>query len=224
MRLVALAAFALSATQAAADPVVVELFTSQGCSSCPPADAMLGQLTERRDVLPLSLHVDYWDWIGWPDTFAVPAHAERQRGYAAGVGSSVLYTPQFVVGGSGIVAGAKGMALADTVQAHLAAPREVLEIEGDTLVMQAAGQPAELVMVEVEPLRRVAVPRGENAGRELVYHNIVRAWTPMGSWDGAAGRRALPPASEPDRMRVVLAQRMGADGRPGAILGAAADR
>src|SRR6056297_1329329 len=93
----ALASF--TAPALADDPVVVELFTSQGCSSCPPADAMLGELAERDDVIPLALHVDYWDYIGWADIFADPAYTRRQKGYAHATGQRMVYTPQMVIDG-----------------------------------------------------------------------------------------------------------------------------
>ena len=213
------AAAALTATAPAqADPIVVELFTSQGCSSCPPADALLAELAGREDVIALSLHVDYWDWIGWADTFADPAFSARQQAYAAVAGSSVVYTPQFVVGGADHVAGAKGMAVAEAVQARLAAQPEVLEVEDGTLILSPIDGPARLILAEVTPSASVSILRGENAGREITYHHIVRGWTDLGEWDGAAGTLALPAGEGP---RVVLAQRIAAGGRPGAIVGAA---
>ena len=215
-----LALLCLAAPPAGADPVVVELFTSQGCSSCPPADAMLAELAARDDVIALSLHVDYWDWIGWPDTFGSEASSDRQRRYAAAAGSSVVYTPQFVVGGVDAVAGAKGMALAETVRAHQGATGDVLgrDARGD-LTLAATGRPARLSLVLVEPEASVAIERGENAGRTVTYARVVREWRDLGAWDGAAGTMAVPPAPR-GLVRVVLAQETTDGGYPGAVTGA----
>ena len=112
----ALAGFlALAPLEGARADVVVELYTSQGCSSCPPADALLEQLAARDDVIALSLHVDYWDYLGWQDAFANPAFTKRQRGYAARAGSSMIYTPQMVIGGRDHIVGTKGMELSDLI-------------------------------------------------------------------------------------------------------------
>ena len=103
-------------------PVVVELFTSQGCSSCPPADAVLHDLASRDDVLPLALHVDYWDYIGWKDQFAKPSHTNRQKAYAHVGGRNMIYTPQMVVQGQEDVVGVKAMKLAELIEKHRNAP------------------------------------------------------------------------------------------------------
>lgn len=209
---------------ASADPVVVELFTSQGCSSCPPADDMLGELAGREDVVALSLHVDYWDWIGWADTFADPAYTERQRAYAAAAGSEVVYTPQFVVGGSDAIAGAKGMALSDAIAAHSDAARDVLRIastDRGRVVMampQDLPAPAQLILVSILPEADIRILHGENAGRDVTYHNVVRDWTVLDDWDGTALTLDLP-ALDDGLDHVVLAQAMP-DGLPGPILGA----
>src|SRR5690606_3856896 len=103
-------------------PVVVELYTSQGCSSCPPADALMEELAARSDVIALSLHVDYWDYIGWEDSFAQPAYGQRQRSYAQAAGEHMVYTPQMVIGGTHQVIGTDAMALMDAIRAHAALP------------------------------------------------------------------------------------------------------
>lgn len=221
MRLAFAALLSLLPLNAAADPVVVELFTSQGCSSCPPADEMLGELAERGDVIALSLHVDYWDWIGWADTFADPAHTARQRAYAAAAGSTVVYTPQFVIGGATQIAGPRGMKLMEAVRAHQDATGDVLGVDdAGRLTLAETGAPARLILATVLPEAEVAIGRGENAGRVFRYHRIVRDWQVLGEWDGAAGTMTLPEAPE-GLQRVVLAQRMlGA--YPGPYLGAVA--
>jgi hypothetical protein len=224
MRLAAVALAVLLPVSAPADPVVVELFTSQGCSSCPPADALLTELSAREEVIALSLHVDYWDWIGWADTFGDPRHSARQRGYAHGAGSSMVYTPQFVVGGIDQVAGASGMELADLIDAHEAATPDVLRVastpEGRKVVAMETGEPARLWLVTLIPEATVDILHGENAGRRATYRNVVTDWAALADWSGEAATFAVPDAPE-DHRQVVLAQRY-ADGKPDAIIGAVA--
>ncbi|MGB3554164.1 MAG: DUF1223 domain-containing protein [Jannaschia sp.] len=216
----ALSLVALLATPVAADPVVVELYTSQGCSSCPPADAMLGELTHRDDVIALSMHVDYWDWIGWEDTFGSAAFSQRQRDYASVAGSTVVYTPQFVVGGHDQVAGPSGMELAELIDRHRDATGDVLRIapEDGRRVVVTSGEGGTLILVTVQPEATVKILHGENAGHEIAYHNIVRGWDVLGEWSGEEMAVTLPerPAG---MIQFVLAQ--GAvGGKPGPILGA----
>ena len=185
---------------------VVEMFTSQGCSACPPADAILAELAGRDDVLALSFHVDYWDYIGWPDTLADPAHTRRQRAYAGRFGRRYVYTPQVVVNG-----GAEGVGSdRDAVLELLAAARPSRDVAVDlargadgSLEVQvpAASGPvaADVWMVVFDARRVVHVDRGENAGRTLEYANVVRALHRLGTWEGEA--RAYPadvPGLEPD--------------------------
>ena len=121
--------------------VVVELFTSQGCSSCPPADALLAELDKSADVIALALHVDYWDYIGWKDSFADPGNTERQRGYAHAAAATSIYTPQMVIGGLDHVIGYKPMDVANTVQKHRAAPDGAdvtARFNGDSVVIRLA--------------------------------------------------------------------------------------
>ena len=109
----------LTMTQAAADsPVVVELYTSQGCSSCPPADAFLHDLAKRDDVIALALHVDYWDYIGWKDSFAKPEYTDRQHAYAHAANATTVYTPQMVINGKDHVIGSRPMEVIDQVMRH----------------------------------------------------------------------------------------------------------
>ncbi|PKP74554.1 MAG: DUF1223 domain-containing protein [Alphaproteobacteria bacterium HGW-Alphaproteobacteria-6] len=175
-------------------PVVVELFTSQGCSSCPPADAMIAGLAPRDDVIALALHVDYWDYIGWSDIFASPAYSDRQRDYAAAAGSRAVYTPQIVVGGEGRVMGAKAGKLGAAIEAAAARPSPVrltLSRDGAALhVSASADAPLDrAVVVQVVryiPERMVAIERGENAGKTIHYANIVSDWRKVADWDGTA--------------------------------------
>jgi hypothetical protein len=207
-------------------PVVVELFTSQGCSSCPPADALLAELAKRDDVLPLALHVDYWDYIGWVDSFADPAHTARQKAYAHAAGARTIYTPQMVVGGVEQLIGTRAMELGELIEAHGARPSPVeLSVARRsarvTIHAEAKGAlPAGVVMVvqlvRFKPEEAVAIARGENAGRTITYTNIVTDWREIGRWTGAAPLDLAADAPGPDRAAVIL-QEEG----PGAILAAA---
>ena len=176
-------------------PVVVELFTSQGCSSCPPADALLGELAMRDDVIALALHVDYWDYIGWADTFASPQLTERQHGYAHAQGSTVVYTPQIIVGGQDHVVGVRPMAVADLIQAHRAAPDPVsvaLRQDGGAVALEARANmapPRPMMVVQVvtySPHEEVEIERGERAGTVAHHYNVVTSWQVVDEWDGSA--------------------------------------
>ena len=217
---VALASFA-----AADDPVVVELYTSQGCSSCPPADKMLAELSDRSDIIVLALHVDYWDYIGWKDEFADPAHTVRQRGYARAAGKRSIYTPQMVIGGVDRVAGANTMQLMEYIEMHRRAAKPAavtLGRDGDrvSVSIRATGpMPSEGAVVQVAtvtPSATVDIRRGENAGRTLEYHNIVRKLIEIGEWNGRGTYRAS--LKVPDGVRVVVFVQQSTSGP---ILGAA---
>ena len=216
--LTALALTTFAPALAIADPVVVELFTSQGCSSCPPADEMFGELAGREDVIALSLHVDYWDWIGWEDTFADPAFSERQLAYSQAAGSNVRYTPQFIINGTARLAGPSGMQLSEVLQSHEATTGDVLSAPGNQVTAAATGTPGQLILVGFLPEARVKILHGENAGNSITYHNIVQSWTVLGVWDGSAQTMTIPDASRGQR-QAVLAQAV-VEGRPGPILGA----
>ncbi|MBM9595238.1 DUF1223 domain-containing protein [Roseitranquillus sediminis] len=203
-------------------PVVVELFTSQGCSSCPPADALLGRLAAREDVIPLALHVDYWDYIGWEDEFAEPEHTRRQKGYAHAAGARTIYTPQMIVGGRDHVVGHRPMEVADLIRAHRAAESPVslsVTRAGDRVDVRAMAEaPADLRvhLVRYLPERTVEIERGENAGKTLTYHNIVTRWETIAEWDGR-DPLSLSHAVPGDEPAVVLVQAA----RYGPILAAA---
>ncbi|MDW4496705.1 DUF1223 domain-containing protein [Sulfitobacter sp. D35] len=175
-------------------PVVVELFTSQGCSSCPPADAILGALAERNDVIALSLHVDYWDYIGWKDEFADPRYTTRQKQYAMLAGRHSIYTPQMIVNGETDIVGARAAKLEKAIEKHMAQPAKVsLDLERDgARVMILATPVADLSdamdvhLVRYAPKRAAHITRGENAGKSIEYVNVTEGWTVLGQWDGAA--------------------------------------
>lgn len=216
------------ATPAVADgPVVVELYTSQGCSSCPPADEILHGLTERADVIPLALHVDYWDYIGWADIFADPAHTERQQNYARVAGARSVYTPQMVIAGQDHVIGAKPMEIMESIQTH-AGQRTGAQISlnrsGDQL--QIAGQSQNALpdgtvvqLIRYSPYETVDVRRGENAGRTLGYANIVTEWSVIGEWSGQGALDLSVTVSGADPI-VVIVQEPG----PGAVMASAVIR
>ncbi|WP_343079379.1 DUF1223 domain-containing protein [Ostreiculturibacter nitratireducens] len=215
----------ISLAQDTTNPVVVELYTSQGCSSCPPADALLAELAPREDVIALALHVDYWDYIGWKDSFAAPEYTMRQKAYARAVGARSVYTPQIVVQGQEHLVGLRPMELADLIRAHGAKPSPVrltLERAGGAVRIraEALGNPLrrELIvqLVRYTPEEVVEIMHGENAGRRITYANIVTSWQPLGEWDGAAPLAMEAPA-EGDGPTVVILQEEG----PGPILAAA---
>ena len=214
---------------------VVELFTSQGCSSCPPADKLLGQYAERKDLLALSYNVDYWDYLGWKDTLASPDNTERQRNYAQARGDGQVYTPQVVVDGRTHAVGSNESQIdktlakyPDGLPVHLA-----LSSTGDaiTVAIDAADPAAKaqmphatlwLVMYD----RSVTVPigRGENTGRTITYNNVVRKLRPIAMWKGESMSVDLPKSEikQADVNRcAVLLQAETKDGLPGPILGAA---
>lgn len=182
-------------------PVVVELFTSQGCSSCPPADAFLTDLArQRRDLLPLAFHVTYWDDLGWKDPYSLEAATDRQRAYARNLGDDQVYTPEMVVDGArGFVGSHRDQGLDAIARAvRDDTPRVPLRLvrDGGRLVISAGGGAgsARVLLVGFDPEHRTPVGRGENGGRTLVESNIVRSLTVAGTWTGSAIelRQAIP--------------------------------
>lgn len=204
-------------------PTVVELFTSQGCSSCPPAEAFLGELAQRDDVLALAYHVDYWDNLGWPDPYSSPDATARQQTYADHLGLNYVYTPQMVIDGEKDVEGSDR----DGVEAALKDKRDGVGIHlrrdaGDFVVdiaPQSGGKSAQVLLVAYDRTAETEVERGENAGRTLRQYNIVRGVYPLGEWDGTATelRFDLSKLPDSDNMVAVLLQ----EDDQGAILGAA---
>jgi hypothetical protein len=205
-------------------PVVVELYTSQGCSSCPPAEEIFAGLATRADVIALALHVDYWDYIGWKDSFAQPAFTERQRAYARVAGARTIYTPQMIVGGMEHLAGVRPAELAAMVARHGAMPpkaeihalREggVVRITAEPVARLPQG--AVIQLVRYTPEATVEIRGGENAGRQITYYNIVTDWRRVGTWDGA-DPLSMTVDVAPGDSGVVILQEPG----PGPILAAA---
>ena len=196
MRVIALVigmwALAAGAVGAADRPVVVELYTSQGCSSCPPADKILAELADRDDVIALAFHVDYWDYIGWKDIFADPSYTLRQRNYARVAGARSIYTPQMIVDGQDHVVGTKPMKLAEHIEEHRDRKTPVtlkLTRDGDVVRIRARSTSrfsngSTVRVATYSPEETVSIKRGENAGRTLTYHNVVRGLTDVSTWDG----------------------------------------
>jgi len=190
MSIVAWTAFS-GALWAQENQVVVELYTSQGCSSCPPADALLHELAGRDDVIPLALHVDYWDYIGWKDSFAQAKFTKRQKGYARAGGWRTIYTPQMVINGAEDVVGSRPMKVTDLIRKHAKrAPRVDLDVSrsGNTLRINAkslaGSEPCDIHIVRYEPTEEVKITRGENSGRSLTYSHIVKDWQRVEQWNG----------------------------------------
>ncbi len=209
---------------------VVELFTSQGCSSCPPADAALGRLVRKGGVIALAYHVDYWDYLGWRDTFSSKKFTNRQYGYSRTLGRENVYTPQAVIDGRGDTVGsdqqaiermlagfaASGKGLSVPVAAHQAGSKMTISVGKGT------GQ-ADLLLVYFDRKDTVAIPRGENRGRTLTYWHVVRDVQTVGMWDGSAMTVALPAAvvkNGPGGGCAILLQEMSRDNSPGPIIGA----
>lgn len=206
-------------------PVVVELFTSQGCSSCPPADAFLAKLAQRSDVIALSLHVDYWDYLGWRDEFGSPAHTARQRAYAAAMGERMIYTPQAVVQGVEHAVGSQVAELSAVIERHGETPkaaRVALARDGDRVLVRieptgAAARPRGRVMAAwFSDVRTVAIGSGENKGLTVDYANVVMRWTDLGLWSGDAAELTTLTDSDADGVAVLI---QGGEGGP--IVGAA---
>ncbi|WP_170349101.1 DUF1223 domain-containing protein [Ruegeria atlantica] len=199
------------------DPVVVELFTSQGCSSCPPADELMHDLAQRDDVIGLALHVDYWDYIGWKDEYADPNHTLRQRAYARQGGRSMIYTPQMVINGQQDVVGAKSQELEYLIDAHLKAAPEaevVATRSGNDVTVDVTpvelpeGELFDVRVVQYAPMRHASIRRGELAGHELDYANVVDTWQVAGQWDGVAPQKFSAVLTS-DLPAVVLVQKVG---------------
>lgn len=170
---------------------VVELFTSQGCSSCPPADAFLGELANRDDVIALSQHVNYWDYLGWKDPYANAPSTDRQRAYALSLGLRYVYTPQLVLNGSKDFVGTNRKDVLAYIESNSSRPRPAIEIhvnEHGTHVVRidASSQdhPADIWMIEFDRQHETFIERGENRGRKLINRNVVTRMDKIGRWRG----------------------------------------
>ena len=172
-------------------PVVVELFSSQGCASCPPVDEFLFELAQQRNIIALGWHVDYWDYIGWKDAFAHPAFTERQKAYAWALKQRMIYTPEFIINGAESLKVGRRAEIAALIQkyAHLApgADLSVRRVGASYDVMLQNAQSTgryDVQLVSVSPFDTVEISHGENARRRLDYANSVTGWKNLGRWDG----------------------------------------
>jgi hypothetical protein len=214
-------------------PAVIELFTSQGCSSCPPADRLLAELARKPNIVALSLPVDYWDYLGWKDSLAQPAFTARQKAYAAARGDGHVYTPQVIVDGlhhgvgsdrRAIIALAKKSlgkngAMKVAMRSSVAGGKVICEL-GDATAKSA--RKAGLWLYRVAKSREVKIGRGENTGRTVRYVNVVRSIAFISDWDGTAKRVEIDAGTlkQGDADGWILLLQSGTKDRPGAILAA----
>ncbi|MGF7160684.1 hypothetical protein FHS85_002315 [Rhodoligotrophos appendicifer] len=209
-----------SATAAAEERAVVELFTSQGCSACPAADNFMKDLAKRPDVVALTFNVDYWDYLGWKDTLGNPENTKRQREYAKRRGDKDVYTPQMVIDGLVHVVGSRRHEVDALIKKRLADETEpevplVVRNKGRELEISVGvgpeGKPfdATVWLMMIQPEAHVAITKGENIDREIIYTNVVRKMIPVGMWHGSPMSVTLPAAelvSEEAPNGVVLLQ------------------
>jgi hypothetical protein len=233
-----LAGAALTQASAGEPRAVIELFTSQGCSSCPPADRLMGELAKDPSLVTMSLPVDYWDYLGWKDTLAQHGHSNRERAYASTRGDGQVYTPQVVVNGLVHVLGSDKAAIEQAIAqtrsnaAPLTVPVTMTVADGTVTVTVPATAGAhnsgEVWLCPITGKAQVAVGRGENHGRTLTYTNVVRRWVKLGDWTGKAESFSMPVNDLPnadyslkeiDRLAVIV--QSGVATKPGLMLGAA---
>jgi hypothetical protein len=211
---------------------VIELFTSQGCSSCPAADQLLGQLANDPTLVAMSLPIDYWDYLGWKDTLAKPTNTARQRAYAQLRGDRAVYTPQVVVNGAVHVQGSDKAAIEEAIVETHAQPGMLslpvgLSVEGGRVKVSVpastdARNAGEIWLCALTRSVPIAIARGENSGRTITYHNVLRRWVKLGEWNGAARTWSVPVADlDKDANAVSVLVQAGGDDTPGRMLGAA---
>jgi hypothetical protein len=203
-------------------PVVVELYTAQGCGNCGEASAYVAKLADRAGVLPLTFSVDYWDYLGWADTFARPEFAERQKAYETKLSVREPYTPQVVVDGAAEASGARTARVEKLLKDAAKAPRNPPDIRfsGPRVYVGSARAPkggGEVWLMRYDPkVQEVVVKTGDNKGQIIIEKNVVREVTRLGAWRGSPAAFRLPPADEDGLKTVIVVQ--GAKG--GRVLGA----
>ena len=210
---------------------VIELFTSQGCSSCPSADRLLGELSRDRSLVALSLSVNYWDYLGWKDTLALPAHTVRQRGYSKSRGDRQVYTPQAVINGVAHAIGSNRDAIDRAIASSrkrdqaMTVPVSLSDADGRitvTLPDSPVAAGGEVWLCGVKRALAVAISRGENRGRTVTYHNVVRGWHKLGDWTGKSANWTVSRSdfkAGVDEAAVIVQEHPR--GHPGRVLGAA---
>jgi hypothetical protein len=200
----------------AVSPTVIELFQSQGCSSCPPAIANVNALADRPDILALTFAVTYWDRLGWKDTFAKPEYTSRQYDYSHGLHHTNVYTPQVVIGGRADQTGIDARELRDGIAGSPQVQGPVLSQNGGNLAVSAAIVPAggaDVWLVRYDPrIQNVAIGAGENSGVTIAHRNVVRGLIRLGGWSGAAQTYMLPMGGDPAWRTAILVQ--GKNGGP----------
>jgi hypothetical protein len=212
---------------------VLELFTSQGCSSCPPADRLLGEFANDNSIIALSLPIDIWDYLGWKDTLALAGHSARQRAYAELRGDRQVYTPQLVVNGGVHVLGSDR----DAIERAIAQTRRnpavmtlpvLVSADGSDLTVAIKGAPdgepgGEVWLCPLSTAVAVAIGRGENRGSTVTYRNVVRSWRKLGNFAGSDSSWTVPLAQiEKDNIDgVAVLVQQGTREKPGVILGGA---
>jgi len=211
---------------------VLELFTSQGCDSCPAADKLLGELSKEPTLITMTAAVDYWDYLGWKDTLALAGHGNRQRAYARVRGDRDVFTPQMIVNGAAQALGSDSAQIERAIgqtrrsASTLSVPIKVAVVDGKlTINVQAGKVPTEKSEVWLCPMSKlvpVTITRGENKGKSITYHNVVRRWIKVGEWNGTAATWTVPVAdfkvSAVDQVAVIIQQ--GTAAAPGLMLAA----
>jgi hypothetical protein len=217
--------------QTAASPVVLELFTSQGCNSCPPADALMQDWLRQPGIIAISLHVDYWDYLGWKDTLGKKGHGVRQQDYARNSGKREVYTPQVVVNGKYMVVGSDRAAVERALEKGRRMPSVAIQAEkakatGNWQIkvpaMPGFEGEAKLVLCRYDAQHEVAIERGENSGKTLNYLNVARSWGDLGRWKGQSASYDVPDLTGTDWTRqgaMVMLQIVTSEG-VGPVLGA----
>jgi len=199
-------AFAAMPANADPRPVVVELFTSQGCSSCPPADALLGELTRRAEVLALGFHISYWDGLGWKDPLSSQSSTDRQKRYAGQFTGGRVYTPQIVVDGTSEMVGSDRAAVLAAVRE--ARPEAVAPVsfaaDRRSVAIGSGDGKGEVVLVRFAQRRTTHVDAGENASRVLDDFNGVEALSALGTWEGSALTFAIEPPGSGEGLAVLV--------------------
>ena len=232
LSLVAAVFASASAAMAGETRGVVELFTSQGCSSCPAADHLLGELAKDPSLVAMSVPIDYWDYLGWKDTLAKPGHTARQRAYAQIRGDRAVYTPQVVVNGAVHVQGSNKdlieQAIAQTTRQSagtLSVPVTITRAGDKVSVKIAASKDArgEIWLCGLSRSVPVTIGRGENRGKTITYYNVVRRWVKLGDWNGSERTWAVPlsDVAADDVNSVAVLVQGGDHNKPGRMLGAA---
>jgi hypothetical protein len=233
LSLAIIASTLLASVAVRAEPrAVVELFTSQGCSSCPAADKLAGELARDPSLVVMSLPVDYWDYLGWKDTLALPGHTLRQRAYSKARGDREVYTPQVVVNGVAHVLGSDKEAIDQAIaqtrkrEGTLSLPVS-LSVAGEQISVSVPAAKGAVARAEIWlcPIVKdvpVAVGKGENSGHTITYHNVVRKWIKLGEWTGTARTFTVPlrevKSLGADAVAVVV--QSGSKEAPGDMLGA----